>query len=50
MALQKLINFPVTTNFRVQIPELPLLTEVAQDVTLPTITLNPAEVYTRTGD
>lgn len=50
MALQQLVNFPVTTNFRIQCPELPLLSELAQDCTLPTLTINPAEVFTRTGD
>jgi len=50
MALQQLVNFPVSTNFRIAIPELPLLSEVAQDITIPTITLPPAEVFTRTGD
>ncbi len=50
MALQKLINFPITTNFRFVCSELPLLSEVAQDITIPPVTLNPAEVFTRTGD
>lgn len=50
MALQKLINFPVSTNFRFTCPELPLLSEVAQDITIPPVTLNPAEVFTNTGD
>ena len=50
MALQQLVNFPLSTNFRFNCPELPLLSEVAQDATIPAITLNPAEVFTRTGD
>lgn len=50
MATQTLVNFPVVTNFRLYIPECPLLSELAQDVTIPAITLNPAEVFTRTGD
>lgn len=50
MPLQKLLNFSVDTNFRIYCPELPILSEVAQDVTIPALTLPPTEVYTRFVD
>lgn len=50
MPLQKLVNFSVDTNFRFICPELPLLSQVAQDVTIPALTLPPAEVFTRFVD
>lgn len=50
MALNQLVNFPVQTNFRFWCPELPLLSELAQDITIPAVTLNPTETYHRDGD
>ena len=47
MPLQKLVNFAKDTNFRFYCSELPLISELCQDVTLPTVTLGEAEVHTR---
>lgn len=50
MPLQKLVNFPIDTNFRVVCPEAPLMAELAQDVTIPSLSLPQAEVYNRFVD
>lgn len=35
----QLYNFTISNNFRVTVPELPMITDLAQDVTIPAITL-----------
>ena len=50
MSIQQLVNFPIATNFRFWCPELPLLSELIQDVTIPGITLNPTEIHNRFVD
>jgi hypothetical protein len=40
----KLVNFPKVTNFRFYCSELPLTSELIQDVTVPTITVGGAQV------
>jgi hypothetical protein len=50
MTLKHEPNFAHGYNFLITIPELPIISELAQDFLLPALTLNPAEVPNRFVD
>jgi len=43
----KTINIALTNNFIATIPHLPIVSELIQDFVIPSIQLNPAEVYSQ---
>lgn len=46
----KTLNIALDNNFILNIPELPIVSELAQDVIIPSIQLNAADIYSEWSD